>query len=569
MSTWKHLLYGESAMEAALQDVQRPEYQKSSTTKWYAKNHALLAAKRRNFVEWVITMSKADFPVMKEYLMNKFPFKDGRPGRKWCKAFLKRHNLSLRTPQNLTSSRIGVSSEKIMAWFEEVHKYIVDNGLESILLDPNRIFNADETASFLNLKGSRILAQKEDKTIYQQVNSDDKEFRTVLVTGNATGRLCTPLVCLNMKDSHKILLQKFLHTRALENPPMENIPLSVLLLIDGHLSHLTLHTSKFCSDNGIVCVALLPNSTNILQPMDVCVFKPLKHGWGKGSSYLEAKLLDKTINECVWPEHLQHTFRRCGLYPWDAVATDYSKVIPQATCSGVTRHPESADKPNSYVGICSQLLDTYLGAEKIKEFEAAGNDWLGGGTEDKSLFRYWRYLKDSMSRETEHNTNSGTPPIEDHELTEYETCPSAEDVEIPADVPAYTSHVIVPGRPHLPAHVTPAEVGDSSHPPTNPFQAATSPHNIVVGNHSVSAGPSIAVTPTGKMIPSPFKCVLFWAGPQLKKKSKITPKEKIPTVARPTQWQELYTHKEEAKKELLIRKEERIAERNRKKTEKE
>ncbi|KAJ8883771.1 hypothetical protein PR048_015625 [Dryococelus australis] len=242
-------------------------------------------------------------------------------------------------------------------------------------------------------------------------------------------------------------------------------------------------------------------------------------------------------------EHL-HAFRICGLYPWDAAATDYSKVIPETTCSGVTRHPESADKPNSYAAICSQQLDTYLDAEKIKEFEATGNDWLGG-IENKSLFRYWRYLKDSKSREAEHNTNSGTPPIEDHELTEYETCPSAEDVEMPADVPgpvtpehdmqAFTSPVIVPGYSHLPAHVTPAEertqnVGDFSDPPTHPSQAVTSPDNIVVGSHSVSAGPQLL-------------------------KNKEPPK--------------LKAFPQNAKKELLIRKEERIAERNQKKMEKE
>ncbi|KAJ8895007.1 hypothetical protein PR048_000316 [Dryococelus australis] len=85
--------------------------------------------KEEMIVKWVITMSKAGFPVTKEDLMSSvqqlvkelnrgIPFKDGRPGRKRCKAFLKRNpNLSLRTPQNLTSSRADVSSERLMAWY--------------------------------------------------------------------------------------------------------------------------------------------------------------------------------------------------------------------------------------------------------------------------------------------------------------------------------------------------------------------------------------------------------------------------------------------------------------------
>ena len=52
-----------------------------------------------------------------------------------------------------------------------------------------------------------------------------------------------------------------------------------MLFIDGHRSHLTIETSNLCSQYGIVLVALYPNSTHILQPADVSVFKPLKDGW--------------------------------------------------------------------------------------------------------------------------------------------------------------------------------------------------------------------------------------------------------------------------------------------------
>ncbi|KAJ8930637.1 hypothetical protein NQ314_016552 [Rhamnusium bicolor] len=59
----------------------------------------------------------------------------------------------------------------------------------------------------------------------------------------------------------------------------ENIPQPVLLLIDGHKSLLTLEISKFCSENKIILYALPSNTTHILQPADVSVFKPLKTEW--------------------------------------------------------------------------------------------------------------------------------------------------------------------------------------------------------------------------------------------------------------------------------------------------
>ncbi|XP_046684545.1 MFS-type transporter clz9-like [Homalodisca vitripennis] len=57
-----------------------------------------------------------------------------------------------------------------------------------------------------------------------------------------------------------------------------NISRHVILFIDGHTSHLTLHTSQFCADNNIILVSLLPNATHLLQPMDVAVFRTLKSG---------------------------------------------------------------------------------------------------------------------------------------------------------------------------------------------------------------------------------------------------------------------------------------------------
>ena len=52
-----------------------------------------------------------------------------------------------------------------------------------------------------------------------------------------------------------------------------------MLFIDGHCSHLKIETSNLCSQYGIVSVALHPNSTHMLQPADVSVFKPLKDEW--------------------------------------------------------------------------------------------------------------------------------------------------------------------------------------------------------------------------------------------------------------------------------------------------
>lgn len=62
----------------------------------------------------------------------------------------------------------------------------------------------------------------------------------------------------------------------------EGIPLPIILCVDGHVSHLTLSLSEFCGKSGIVLIALLPNATHILQPIDIEVFHSLKNGWKNG-----------------------------------------------------------------------------------------------------------------------------------------------------------------------------------------------------------------------------------------------------------------------------------------------
>lgn len=56
----------------------------------------------------------------------------------------------------------------------------------------------------------------------------------------------------------------------------DKIEFHVILYVDGHKSHLSLELSQFRYDKQIHLYCLLPNSTHILQPCDVSIFKSLK-----------------------------------------------------------------------------------------------------------------------------------------------------------------------------------------------------------------------------------------------------------------------------------------------------
>lgn len=109
--------------------------------------------------------------------------------------FRKRNpEISVRMFQNLTRSRAVISKEH----FKEVQRFLDQTQQKYILQDLRRIFNTDETAFILNPKGGKVLAKKGNEKVYQQVNPDEKECLSVLVTGSASGDLLQQF-CLSIK----------------------------------------------------------------------------------------------------------------------------------------------------------------------------------------------------------------------------------------------------------------------------------------------------------------------------------------------------------------------------------
>ena len=53
----------------------------------------------------------------------------------------------------------------------------------------------------------------------------------------------------------------------------------VVLLFDGHTTHIDVETSRLCKDNVILLYCLPAHTSHITQPLDVGLFKPLKVNW--------------------------------------------------------------------------------------------------------------------------------------------------------------------------------------------------------------------------------------------------------------------------------------------------
>lgn len=558
-------------------------------------------------------------------------FKDNKPGRTWLASFLKRNpEISNRVAQNLTSTRAAVKKESIEKWFTEVYSYLQQSNFEDILKDPSRVFNADETAFFLNPKGSKVLARKGDKTIYQQVNPDEKECLTVLITGNAAGQVVSPMVLfkyervprelafsvpdewgIGRSESGWMTGQTFYEfiTNIFEKwLTRMKIPRPVILFIDGHSSHLTLHTSRFCIENGIILVALHPNATHLIQPMDVAVFRSLKGGWKDAvhqwridhcqSPILRkihfCPLLERVLTEKLTPSILKNGFRKCGLVPWDVSAIPF----PNQKIDIVKKEQKLQELKG---GI--HFMEKYIDKNKLISFKSSEN-W-NGDNQDLSLFTFYKNIcleynnleeeiKNIQSKKSTGEQDAPNEIFEDEEANNNsinQAAPPAlenliqQDTEInaqqiPRSRPDTFNKILVEVDVHKSAiyepHVTPTkenknnEQSPKSSRESNLESAKTSlpgPWVTSIPTTHLAASDLVQMQATPEeTVPSPFKRVLFWPEPKpaTTKKRKV---EKIPAVVTSKEWQGYHENKENKKLRLLEEKKKRAEERQKKKQE--
>lgn len=326
------------------------------------KKTVLSTKEEQELVNWIIHMSNRGFPITRIQLIDsvqlflnnehrKTLFPNNRPGKDWIRRFIDRHSelIAPRLTENLSRSRAKLTEQNIRHWFTEVTEYIRTENVGNVLADPRRVFNIDESAFMLNPPRDRVLAQRGQRNVYNVVVGNEKESITVSLGFNAAGDMCPPLTVLNYARvpnwlrnnypsgwAYQLTASGWMTGEAFYNYfvqsflpwiKRQNIPLPVIVFVDGHSSHLTLSLSEFCSVNNIILVSLYPNATHILQPLDVGFFKPLKQNWRvmrdswnvqhpneifrrEHLPFLLKEAIEKTLSN---PSTIQNSFRTCGM----------------------------------------------------------------------------------------------------------------------------------------------------------------------------------------------------------------------------------------------------------------
>ena len=293
-------------------------------------------------------------------------FVDGCLGEQWYRLFLKHFpNLKLHQAQLLSHQHAGISHNALNVWYHELFKYLEEMGNLSILNEPLRIFNADETGFPMAPWPRKVLAGKGDPNVYQQGSSNKSQI-TVLMTSNAVTLYIPPLVVYPGCNFHQTFIENFyshflmaifghstngwmdadLFKKWLEEsciPKIDKacIPKPVLLIIDGAKCHICLPISELCNENNIILYMLLPNATYLIQPLDLSLMGSIKtnyqeciHKWlqnNLGGIYDKnafIKVFAKVYKKAANIENAVSSFHHAGIFLWDPTKVDDKKLAP-------------------------------------------------------------------------------------------------------------------------------------------------------------------------------------------------------------------------------------------------
>ena len=158
----------------------------------------------------------------------------------------------------------------------------------------------------------------------------------------------------------------------------------ILLILDGHGSHLTPASDNICKDNNIIPICMPPHSSHLLQPLDVGCFGPLKRVYGSlieqkarlGFNHIDKldflKAYPEAHKKVFTTENIQSGFRATGLLPFlpaavlDKLQLKLSTPIPPPSRG-------TASIPSSQLCTPYTVCQVYRKASSVKKLLKEGS----------------------------------------------------------------------------------------------------------------------------------------------------------------------------------------------------
>ena len=254
-------------------------------------------------------------------------------------------------------SRAGaLNPEIVKEYFDLLHNCLESN---NFLRRPRQIYNCDETFLPLDYTREKVVDSKGSKNVYRQAHGTS-DHMTMLCCASAAGFPLPPMIIFAKSfpggpyrfdgpddalyaksDSGWIDSELFLSwfNKIFLKYSVPDRPL--MLLTDGHKSHLTLEVVDLCIKNKVILFCLPPHTTHALQPLDVAVFKSLKDHFSKTVRALSftkknfivtkkefSRVVKSPFEKAFSIPNIKAGFQKCGIYPFNPDVVPKSKMDP-------------------------------------------------------------------------------------------------------------------------------------------------------------------------------------------------------------------------------------------------
>jgi hypothetical protein len=303
----------------------------------------------------------------------KHPFKNGAAGTDWYKGFARRHpDLTLRKPEPTSIARArGFNKPQVYRFFD-----LLEEQIEKHKITATRLYNMDETGvQTSSNKPPRVLTKLGKRQVGLIASTERGRTTTVICCCNAAGSFIPPFMIFARKRMVNRLLDGappasqgtcsdngwingpvfmewlrfFVET---VRPTSEN---KVILVLDNHESHKYLPALEYASKHHVIFVSLAPHTTHRMQPLDYCVYGPLKIYFEQAVAVFQkahagriinqhdvAKLFSDAYVKAATANNAINGFKTTGLFPTNRFIFDEADFLPASVTDNPLNPTESA-----------------------------------------------------------------------------------------------------------------------------------------------------------------------------------------------------------------------------------
>ena len=276
-------------------------------------------------------------------------------GKDWFQAFTRRHKISMRIPQPLSYARAKNANPRVVEEFFDRLSALYAR----LELSASQIYNADKTGISCVHKPSKVCAKRGQKAVWSITAAEKGRTNTILASGSASGHALPPMiifphqrVSLDLMSGapadtlftgttlgwiNSVVFFKWFKFFVSQIPPKR----PVLLLYDGHASHISTDVIEYAHLHHIEIMCLPAHSSHLLQPLDVAVFKPLKTHFNEAcrkflqsnpgrviTIYDISQLVGEAWPQALTPVNLISGFSNSGIYPLNPAKITLENLAP-------------------------------------------------------------------------------------------------------------------------------------------------------------------------------------------------------------------------------------------------